>query len=88
MVSQDALRQNAALQGKTLFITSTSLYGAPVHPRVLVPLVLLSAFGLLLRTLGATHPFESSDNAELALRVIENRGISWRRPLCDVAENP
>ncbi|MEL6545302.1 MAG: hypothetical protein AAFQ82_11800 [Myxococcota bacterium] len=77
MVSQDALRQNAALQGKTLFITSTSLYGAPVHPRVLVPLVLLSAFGLLLRTLGATHPFESSDNAELALRVIENRGISW-----------
>ncbi|MEM6730356.1 MAG: hypothetical protein AAF658_02300 [Myxococcota bacterium] len=35
------------------------------------------ALGLCLRVLGSDHPFESSDNAELALRVLDHHGITW-----------
>lgn len=39
--------------------------------------LLATVAALLLRTAGAAHPFETSDNAELALRVIDHRGITW-----------
>lgn len=62
----------AAKKGNSL-IQSYSLHQKPVY----LTLIVLFLLALLLRILHLNTTFQSSDNCELADRIVHNRGYSW-----------